>query len=277
MAESNIIEVGQSGNAPYVAFGDESAFGSHLVYAYAVVPRTAVNRLESKLQTLRTDYRFPAGVQIHCSALFSGDRRERLGLGHLRRSDVFGLIDKIVYQLNRWRVHVKFAYHAMAHEEPVANDPGIAIPIDGESGRHDERIFPTKKGLLGLLAQLAIQNPSRRDGCPTVSQCEVIVSRESTKVRFLGDRRRQAHAWASGYSDVGAPDGSVFHIEPRVAEADDVELLQLADVVAYIASHAMSGRAEQGFHARQFDRIQRKHRAILPPDFLRPDGTRPAG
>ena len=89
------------------------------------------------------------------------------------------------------------------------------------------------KAYFGLLALQAL--------APFAHDVEAFVSRDRTKIRFLGRKRYQAHKGITGFiSDPTVPKG-LMNFSPRVVEWEDEPLLQLADAAAYVVAHTDLG------------------------------------
>jgi hypothetical protein len=227
---TNVIVVGTDPTAPFCAYGDESQYGDVLTYALAIFRREQVPKAEQVLEFLRERYVFPPQVPIHCKILFSGDQRRKHGLDHLDPGQVNDLVSKLVYHLNKLPALCRFGRTLLPDRE-------ILVPPDD-----DFPALPSEpKGVMGLLANSCFAVP--RDGShgPTPDQIEIFVSEDKTMIRFMRERRHQAHRGYSGFSDIGSPDGRVFRVEPRIVPGDQWQkhpLLQVADVFGYICSHA---------------------------------------
>jgi hypothetical protein len=75
-------------------------------------------------------------------------------------------------------------------------------------------------------------------------------------VEFIGEQRRRADSLYSGFSDIGAPAGNVFQLQPTVVKTGSEAILQLADVAAYVCSHAFNNSAEGHFFRDQRERFR---------------------
>jgi hypothetical protein len=60
----------------------------------------------------------------------------------------------------------------------------------------------------------------------------------------------------SGYSDIGAPQGAVFQLQPTLLESDAAPLLQLADIAAYMCSHSVDISSKGNFFRAQLSRVK---------------------
>ena len=66
---TNILPVGSSRAAPYLAFGDDSRFKNTLVFAVVIIPRTRLRQVETRLARLKKEYSIPDHIQLHCRTL----------------------------------------------------------------------------------------------------------------------------------------------------------------------------------------------------------------
>jgi len=268
LMNDNTITIGNDPSSPYIAYGDESSYKQNLAFAFALVARSNIHRAEKRIKLIKERYKFSADEILHCRVLFNRDAREKHNLDHLTKNQVFELIEKVVTVVNKIPILLRYSYYQLPTQGHGAEDSSVTIEFSNDQRPTiDTEIHLKRKGLLGLLMQSCFLIPSDGSKGPPASQCQIIISEEKTKTRFLGQQKRKAHRWATGFSDVGAPDGKVFKIEPTVAKANDHELLQVADVLAYICSHAISGEDSQAFFKRQLGRIKYWTRSVLPPGF----------
>ena len=82
-------------------------------------------------------------------------------------------------------------------------------------------------------------------------------------VKFIGPKRSRADRMYSGFSDIGAPGGSVFQLQPTVVKSCSHPLLQLADIAAYICSHSLDDSNENAFFREQRGRFKYWSRAVF--------------
>lgn len=92
---------------------------------------------------------------------------------------------------------------------------------------------------------------------------QIFVSEDSTKVEFIGPKRRRADGMYSGFSDIGAQEGYVFQLQPTVVNANIEPMLQLADIAAYVCSHASDESAENSFFREQRGRFRYWSQAVF--------------
>lgn len=227
---SNVIPIGQNSEPRFCVYGDESQFRDILVFAYAIFHRRDVQNATKVLEELRQHYRIPSKAPIHCRVLHNAKARRKYHLDHLDDGDVSALIAAVVDQMKSIPAACRFAWTRLPNRDPLVDsvDPSWVLPNE-------------PKGVLGILMQTCFAVPADGSQGPSATECDIFVSADRTKIRFLGQKRYQAHRGYSGFSDVEAPQGQVFHIEPHVIPDDrwrDQPLLQVADVFAYTSSHA---------------------------------------
>lgn len=190
------IIVGQDPKARYCAYGDESATRDRLAYAYALFRREHIVRAEKTLRIIKQNFGFPEGVPIHCRVLFNSAQRKKKGLSHIDDRGARKLLDKVVYHLDKLPAACQFSYCRRPIKE-VLLDETEESPV----------IRTDPKGIMGFLAQgcFGTNNGIR----PT--DCQIFISEEETRMRFIGDRRMRVDRWySSGYSVAGAPKGKFF-------------------------------------------------------------------
>ena len=222
---SNTISIGKSSDAEFCAYGDEAQFQESLVFAFAVVRRSLRQRAIDVLNRIRSEFWIPWDTPLHCRILFNEHARRKHGMGYLSQTRVHALLDRLVQETRNVPVVCRFATTVLPKRNPLVNSTAPFFVLPNEP-----------KGVLGLLMQCCFANKQ-----PNAEQCEIFVSADPTKIRFMGKNKYQAHRGYRGFSDIGAPAGMVFEIEPHIVSSSgwkDEPLVQLADVFCYICSHA---------------------------------------
>ncbi|MFM0071844.1 hypothetical protein PQQ86_11790 [Paraburkholderia sediminicola] len=251
MSSSQTIQVGRAREAPFVAFGDDSQYGDSLSFAFVLVPRTRVRFAERKLERLKKRFKIPQEITLHCRTLFSGQQREKAALGHLSPSDVQSITAQAITIINDVNARVHFAvqdastfFAGLGNELQLFNQdgsPGVKLPVT-----------PDPKGLLGMMAFSCFPLDQNGRYGPTASQCEIYVSEDKTKVSFIGEKRTRADSHYAGFFEMGDAFGQ---LNANIVAANALPLLQLADIAAYICSHAFSKTGEVHFWKEQCGRI----------------------
>lgn len=234
-------EAGKNPTANFIAVGDDSVFNGAIVYGYAIFRRTRLKSLIRGIGDIKKRFNIPDNVEIHCKDLRLEVSRKKLGLQHLTDRDVESIYRNVVTLINQCDVLVKYG---LAFEEKIRAlwDAG-SIVLEGADTTVEVPVKFDVKGILGMLAQMGLASqPGGK--VPNVDQMEVYVAPDSTKVKFLGDKARQAHYWAQGFNDMGTR--SVFYTTPNIGGCP-LELFEIADVIAYMCSHAAHGKVEQPF------------------------------
>lgn len=255
LGNANTIHVGSSNDATYLAFGDDSQFSGVLVYAFVITRRTRVKAIEARIAALKERFRIPKQIAFHCRILFSGHQRQKAGLGHLTPEDVQSIIARSITIMNQNSVLIRYAITDLARfGESMGDEIEMQHESDGSKIRVLVKLDP--KGVLGMLMQSCFAVPPDGSQGPSASDCKIFVSEDSTKVEFIGKKRKRADGLYSGFSDIGAPVGNVFQLQPTVAKADREAILQLADIAAYVCSHASDDSAESRFFRDQRKRFR---------------------
>ena len=251
MDSPKTIQVGRDKTAPFVAFGDDSQYGDSLSFAFVLVPRTRLRFAERKLEQLKKRFKIPLDTTLHCRTLFSGQQREKSGLGHLSPGDVRDVVSHTVTIINEVNGRVHFAvqdvstfFSALGSEIQMYNQdrsPSVNLPVT-----------PDPKGLLGMMAFTCFSLDETGRHRPTASQCEIYVSEDKTKISFIGDKRSRADSHYAGFFEQGSAFGQ---LNANIVSANAIPLLQLADIASYICSHAFSKTGDVQFWRDQCARI----------------------
>lgn len=254
MGNANILPAGENTSANYLAFGDDSQFGDTLVYAFVIVHRDRAPQVRTHLHELKQRFKIPASEGLHCRVLFSGHQRKKAGLGHLSPQDVRSLIAEAVTIINEGPVLIRFAVGTLAEfGRALGNQIEMQHESDGSITRLPVKLDP--KGLLGILMQMCFAVASDGSNGPNASQCQIFASKDPTKVEFIGSKRQRADAMYSGFNDIGAPTGNVFQLMPTTVDPASEQLLQLADIAAYICSHSTDESDANSFFREQRGRF----------------------
>lgn len=247
-------EYGKNNVAPFCAFGDDSAYKNILVYAYAIFHRRNVYKAKKIITKVKKKYMIPKKIPIHCRIMFSGDQRRKKGLGHISIVRVKQLVSQIIDEMNDVPCLLSYAYCEVPETGKIFLDV-----IDKEEKKvHDE-----PKGILSLLSGSCFT--PRKDVVQAlgIEQCEIFASEDKTKIRFLGKDRRRADRYLSAMAFEDKKNQTKKHLRPHVK---DHFLQQVADVYAYVCSHALSKNCEDAFFKEQLDKVKYPTRAKCFPD-----------
>ncbi|MCT7315572.1 hypothetical protein N5I87_06115 [Ralstonia sp. CHL-2022] len=203
------------------------------------------------MDQIKRRFSIPTSTVLHCRTLFNGRQREKMGLSHLDPGDVRAIIAQAITAINevRGRVHyavqnfTAFAKQLGSELHFHSNDgtPSVTLPVSVEP-----------KGLLGMLAIACFPLGQFHVNGPSAAQCEIFVSEDRTKISFLGERRTRADSLYAGFLDTGT---ALMQLNAHVVAADADPLLQLADIAAYVCSHAAALGSEDGFWREQLARV----------------------
>lgn len=226
------LSKGSDFDTRFLAFGDDSHHNGILVFAYVIVPRPRTRRVLRQVKKLKDSFGFPKGLRIHCRTLFSGMKRQKMGLAHMERDVPMRLIHHVITLINQYDIFVRYGY---SKEEQYKNlfEGKTTLALYNEEGAWvDHPVKGDPKGILGMLTQICWKVASDRSQGPLDTDCEIYASQDQTKVQFLGPQRRRADHWMQIFPDIKAP----------LMDAGDYSpLFELADVVAYTLSHSLHG------------------------------------
>ena len=252
MGNAYTIPVGANTAAEYLAYGDDSQFGDILAFAFLIVRRTNLARAEERLTNLKLHYRIPAETPLHCRILFNKIARKKSGIAHLTSHDARSIVARTVRIINRVPILLRYGRDSLSRlQNSLGQEIEFTNEFDGSKFRVPVMADP--KGLLSLLMQGSFMVPPDGSGGPLASQCEIFVAEDATKVPFIGPRRQRADRMYAGFSDIGAPSGGVFKLEPTMLQSRYTPMLQLADVAAYMCGHAGSS---DGFFREQLNNVR---------------------
>jgi len=259
------ILVGNNRNAPCIAYGDESSYEEILTYAFAIVHRVNLEKIDSLIEKIRDKYSIPHDISLHCRILFNSSARENNKLGHLEDEDVKNIILDIVSAMGDICL-LRYAYFVAPSEFDF--DKIVMTTFQSTDGSPPPK-FPIKydkKGILGLLMLVCFAVPPDGKKWPTPDKCEIFVSEDYSRIHFLGTKRSRADNYYRGISDIGAPPGCVFRLNPVILKSDDATLLQVADILSYICPHAISKKCRNYFFKYALNLVRRKTSGVLNLD-----------
>lgn len=265
MDKDKEIFVGNDANAPCVAYGDDSSYEEILTYAFAIVHRVNLEKVESEIEKIKRDYHIPQDISLHCRILFNLAAKQKNKLEHIKDENVRKMIIDIITAVNSTCL-LRYAYFIV----PPGFNFDKTIMTTFKSA--DASVPPTvpikydRKGILGLLMQLCFAVPSDGKKGPTSDQCQIFASEDYTKINFIGPIRTRADRCFQGLSDINAPPGCVFKLNPTILKAGEAVLMQVADIFSYICAHAHSKTCRDNFFRDAFSRIKYKTNGILNLD-----------
>lgn len=242
------IEVGRDPAARFYAFGDDSAYGEVLVYAFVIVPKRRARVLRRRLGDIKKKFGFPLGAKLHCRELLGEHARQKAGLGHLSHDDARAVLAHVVTELNDLVCQVRYGF--------------FRVPADGrfypdfESDVIQPPLKDDPKAIQASLASFCFLTAQDGSQGPHVSDCEVVAAEDSTLAHTFGGKRRRADSLVPSYLDFGMDPNQILYLNPHVLPQGAEPLLEVADVVAYICAHALSAENKYPFWGQQLERIK---------------------
>ncbi|AUG08907.1 hypothetical protein [Pseudomonas sp. S09G 359] len=254
---SNVSVVGSSEDSKYIAYGDDSGYNDALVFAFFIFKRTKLKSIVRDIDDIKRRFKFPLGVGIHCRELNSGQIRKKKGLDHLSEEDINSVLNNVITVVNRYQGLARFGY-AFTDKSLGAFSSGELV-MQSTIGEADIAlpIAPNPKGILGFLAQMCFANgPQGGPNGPCAADCQIFISPDPTMTKFIGPRSTQAHYLTSGYIDDGRNIGKVDKVEPIIGGGKYPQLLDVADVLAYVCCHAIHKDPLQKKYNQLYDRLE---------------------
>lgn len=259
------ITVGDDPNAPCIAYGDDSGYEEILTYAFAIVHRVNLEKTESAIVKIKEDYRIPNNISLHCRILFNLAARQNNNLGYLKDEDIKKMVVDIIDAVNDTCL-LRYAYFSTPLNFNF--DRTVITPFQSSDGSTPPNV-PIKydrKGILGLLMQLCFAVPPDGKKGPPSTKCQIFASEDYTKIHFIGPRRSRADHCFKGFSDIGAPLGYAFKLNPVILKSGGAILFQVADIFSYICSHALSKKCKDSFFKDALNQIRYKTSGVLNLD-----------
>jgi len=200
-------------------FGDESIFNNAIVYGVAVIPVKSREVVEQKIFSLKEENGVPGNTEIHCKDIFHPIARTKTEWNNLDNEKIEGLLSAIAIIVRRSEGFFQIGFIDKRQWPKI-------LPA--------EKDFPETpvgdKLLCGFAFQAAIAPLEGSIGTPNI---RLFIDYDQTKIPWFG-KKRQAHRNYRGWSGV-----SKQWIEPEPRPEQKPPLLELADIVAYVSTHAL--------------------------------------
>lgn len=254
--KNNIIPLISKLDSKYVAYGDDSQVESSLAYAFVIAERDKVEIIEKRILELKDKFRIPHDTFLHCRVLFHPHAREKAKISHLSTRDAHWLIEKAITIINRNDVLLRYAVADMSFFYDIFTPSfEMTSALDGSSVPFSAK--PNPKGILAILMNACCVDIADHFKAPKASDCEVIAAEDKTSIEFIGKDRKRADRHYEFFSAIGAPPGMVYQHKPNLSTILKEPLLQLADIAAYICSHAHRNSLKDTFFKEQLARVKK--------------------
>lgn len=245
--KDDIPWLGNKSNTPYCAYGDDTKYKEILLYAFIALQREKTQELETDILNIKNEFNIPADVTIHIKDFFNGHKREKLNINHL---NVSALIDAIIDSLNKHNACVLFNYLKIPKNNKIYPDE---FEIQGQKIHGDPKALAHQLGASCFVPFLNLNNKILN-----LQDFEVFVSSETTKVKVVGTQKRKAQYLFEMRIPLTNPakGGNYARLKPHYINTNENTLLQVADVVAYVISHALSKKCSNTTFKKQMKKIQ---------------------
>lgn len=250
--ETITISLGQTGTAPFVAYGDESQHFDVLVYAYVIAPRENLPTLEAEVIALKAKFNIPGEKELHCRFLCSPTGRRKGGFDFLDRELVESLLYEAFELMARNQVAIRFAITDYRQHKDQYGEQIVLTDGNGQKTPHKIHRLASggidPKAILGGLSSHVWAISMTGQSSPSAKDCDIFVSAEHSLVKFIGDKARKAHDHYSAFIGINAPPGHIFRVEPKVTTYAESFMVQLADIVAFTCSHSGTTLPQNAFY-----------------------------
>jgi hypothetical protein len=226
----------------FQVFGDESTFQEVVVYAVAVFHEADTQDATDLLAALKRQVGLADDTPIHCRVLFSEHGRAKSGWAKWSEERVFEFLDQVVIALRRCRVMCRVAA-VNRTEYPSVHPAGAGF----------KRGIMEPKQLAGLLFHGATAPIVDSIGSDAIS---LYVDPDKTKIDWFGGKKQADR----NYAHTDTAGGRVL-APTRFESTERPALLEIADLLAYSAAHALSNAAQK--RRRGFESLYAKLRPEL--------------
>jgi len=253
--------------ANFLAYGDDSKFKNILIFAFAIIHKNNLSNAIDSINRIKRSFKFPSDKPIHCRILFNEHARKKAGLDHITVSDARKMLNEIIIEMNSYRVLNRYAIFDYNCGHPLFKEnqnSEIIFKNDKDNSSIKKTVQAEPKGILSMLMQLCFAvGPDGKHG-PQASNCQIYVSEDKTKIKFIGEKRTRADSLYFG-SSVGTSNDPANKIEPMIDESSNRAMFQIADIYAYCTSHARCNEYRGTFFKEQLSLIKYWSNATFVP------------
>ena len=209
----------------YHVYGDESISDNAVVYAVIIVPVDLMQEAEQVISKVKNRYGGSESDELHCSKLFNVEARRHSPWAHLEDEQVYALVVEHALALSRIGAQFRIGF------VDIDSTPDV---LPKEDDFDEVPLGP--KHLAGLAFWGAV---GPLDADPGLDKIKLWVDPDRTKIPSYFGKRMRADSMYGGFSDIsGLPEPR--QIRPETIEGKKPTLLQVADILAYVSSRALS-------------------------------------
>jgi hypothetical protein len=213
------------------AFGDEGAFGKVIAYGLVVIPAPRLPVAEQFLPALKRRYRVDPQEEFHCLDVFHWDKKQESGWKHLSEAQVLEFAEELLLGMASFSAgFIVGGVHRSEYPTELSAEGNFPA---GEMGT---------KQLAGMTCMAALLRLSE---VYDDHQIRFRPDPDSSKMSFFGRTMRADRNYQLTRSDTKQ------QIVPETLDhTDKPALLQVADLLAFTATHALSDekvRNKEGF------------------------------
>jgi len=234
-------------------YGDESRFNNAITYGLLLLPSTLEEILVSGMSKLKVQFGLNATDAIHCREIFNQEARKKTPFKKFSDGDLF-----------KFLVEISAAFYSAGGRSWVGildsrATPDVLMFSDGQTSKVSIKEWNiTDVKLRMLFAYHAALAPVTK--MINHENFEVFVDGDHSKVTTLGGNRK-----IDTLRSVFPINHGNKKIFPTPVKKDKPQLLEMADVLAYVAAHAISSVrvSNSENYQRVFDNFQAGHSEVV--------------
>lgn len=223
----------------YEAFGDESIGADHVAYATILVDSSRVTDAEHVIEQVKFSSGASARDVFHCRTLFSGQQRQKTAWANKTIVEIFDIYTKLLQELDGLLIR-KIVTLAKKADFPTevpggqweASDPSFIGPLRWNNGWEF-----TDKHIASVCAQGTMIPLAH---WPKLENLRFWPDPDHTPIA-TSEGRRKFSRQLSGFVDHGRRGEEPSKIDVAYSENGKPELLQIADLIAYVAQRCAHG------------------------------------
>lgn len=212
---------------PIQIFGDESHFQGSITYALVIVPCSLLSEVDAAIVQVKKRYDIAPHAPIHCSALFNEERKARSACAHLDFEALISLLTDLMSEsycagARGWIGYLDTANAPDQMQFESQKVPGGIDTFDTSSIKA-RTVWASQAAMAPITHFIEPQ------------KIQAWIDHEETKIEFLGQKKKRVDKLVRFFPVVH--NDLVF--EPIPLSKNKPNFLEIADVLAYAASHSL--------------------------------------
>lgn len=212
---------------PIQIFGDESHFQGSITYALVIVPCTLLSEVDAAIVQVKKRYDVTPDASIHCSILFNEEKKAKSACAHLNFEALISLLADLTLEsylagARGWIGYLEATNAPDQMQFESQEVPGGVDTFDTSSIKV-RTVFASQAAMAPITHFIEPQ------------KIQAWIDHEETKISLFGQRRKRVDQLVRFFPVIH--NDLVF--EPVPVSENKPKFLEIADVLAYAASHAL--------------------------------------